>query len=77
MPKSKKKLTKTGKKLMQTSRTQLFREYMEGYWDGEKYFQTVTYSTDLAPYLDDSWSEGYRDGFVDGYNDNLENMRIE
>ena len=67
-----KKLSKTGQKLKTYN-----REYMEGYSDGEKYLDIVTSSNDFIPDLDKDWSEGYRDGFVDGYNDNLENMRIE
>ena len=74
-----KKLSKTGKKLMGTSRdkVQLYREYMRGYMDGENYLSTCVSSDEFTPTRAEGMPDGFWDGFVDGYNDNLENMRIE
>jgi len=63
--------------MWRTTKTQLYREYMQGYNDGQTYLQSVVDVNDFTPELDKDWTEAYRDGFVDGYNDTLETMRIE
>ena len=70
----KKKLSKTGQALMRTAKTQIYREYMRGYSEGEKYISTCDAYEPLraADVSDEFW-----DGFVDGYNDTLETMRLE
>jgi hypothetical protein len=72
-----KKLSKTGRMLMRSTKAQIYRAYMQGYEAGEKYLQSVTSTNDFIPILNTDWTVDYRDGFVDGYNDTLENMRIE
>ena len=73
----KKRLSKTGKQMWRITKPSLHREYMAGYFDGEKYLQSVISYEDFTPELDKDWTEEYREGYVDGYNDNLETMRIE
>jgi len=71
----KKKLSKTGQMLLRTPKAQLYREYKNGYQDGSDYYnRPIQTAPNVTQY---GWSEAYRDGFVDGYNDNLECMRIE
>jgi hypothetical protein len=73
----KKRLSKTGQKMWRTTKAQIYRVYMQGYEAGQLYIQSATDVDDFVPAIDKDWDEAYRDGFVDGYNDNLECMRIE
>lgn len=74
-----KKVSKTGKKPIRTTKTQIYREYEQGYKNGEMYLHLIEgkEGCEFIPHIEKSWTKAYKDGFVDGYNDVLESMRIE